>query len=58
LCPAVCDLNGALRGKRLPATRAQPALQRMLVDCKRQEMEVFARRVTDFEFHTYLETVR
>jgi glutamine synthetase len=34
-----------------------PTLQRMLVDCKRQEMEVFARRVTDFEYHTYLETV-
>ena len=32
-------------------------LQRMLVDCKRQEMEVFAQRVTDFEYHTYLETV-
>jgi glutamine synthetase len=34
-----------------------PTLQRMLVDCKRQEMEVFAQRVTDFEYHTYLETV-
>jgi hypothetical protein len=29
----------------------------VLVDCKRQEMEVFAQRVTDFEYHTYLETV-
>jgi glutamine synthetase len=34
-----------------------PTLQRMLIDCKRQEMEVFAQRVTDFEYHTYLETV-
>lgn len=34
-----------------------PTLRRMLVACKRQEMEVFAERVTDFEFHSYLETV-
>lgn len=32
-------------------------LQQMLVDCKRQEMEAFAERVTTFEYHTYLETV-
>ncbi|WP_434291220.1 glutamine synthetase family protein [Celeribacter sp. SCSIO 80788] len=32
-------------------------LQRMLTDCKRQELRVFKRRVTDFEYHTYLETV-
>ena len=34
-----------------------PTLRRMLVACKRQEMKVFAERVTDFEFHSYLETV-
>jgi glutamine synthetase len=44
--------QGALIPKML-----SPTLQRMLVDCKRQEMEVFAQRVTDFEYHTYLETV-
>ena len=32
-----------------------PTLQRMLVDCKRQELEIFAQHVTDFEYHTYLE---
>ena len=32
-------------------------LQKMLVDCKRQEMETFAEHVTDFEYHTYLEIV-
>jgi glutamine synthetase len=34
-----------------------PTLCQMLVACKRQEMKVFAEQVTDFEFHTYLETV-
>ena len=34
-----------------------PTLQKMLVQCKRQELDVFARRVTDFEHQTYLETV-
>jgi glutamine synthetase len=44
------------RGPMVP-DMLSPTLQRMLVDCKRQEMEVFAQRVTDFEYHTYLETV-
>lgn len=44
--------NGQVIPRALSAT-----LQRMLVDCKRQEMEIFARRVTDFEYHTYLDTV-
>ncbi len=34
-----------------------PTLQAMLVDCKRQEMDVFAERVTDFEYYSYLEAV-
>jgi glutamine synthetase len=34
-----------------------PVLRRMLVACKRQELKVFASRVTDFEYHSYLETV-
>ena len=32
-------------------------LQRMLVQCKQQELQRFARHVTDFEYHSYLETV-
>ena len=32
-------------------------LQTMLVECKTQELKRFARHVTDFEFHSYLETV-
>jgi glutamine synthetase len=34
-----------------------PRLQRMLVDCKRQEQHRFNRHVTEFEYDTYLETV-
>ncbi|MCB1399914.1 MAG: glutamine synthetase, partial [Rhodobacteraceae bacterium] len=34
-----------------------PRLQRMLVDCKRQEQFRFTRQVTEFEYHSYLETV-
>ncbi len=34
-----------------------PVLREMLVSCKRQEMRVFTERVTDFEYHSYLETV-
>lgn len=32
-------------------------LQTMLVECKTQELKRFARHVTDFEFHSYLEIV-
>ncbi|MFD2739104.1 glutamine synthetase family protein [Sulfitobacter aestuarii] len=32
-------------------------LQTMLVECKLQELRKFARHVTDFEYHSYLETV-
>jgi glutamine synthetase len=34
-----------------------PVLRRTLVACKRQELSVFAGRVTDFEHDSYLETV-
>lgn len=34
-----------------------PRLQRMLVDCKRQEQMRFNQQVTEFEYHSYLETV-
>ena len=34
-----------------------PTLCQMLLACKRQEMKVFAEQVSDFEFHSYLETV-
>ncbi|MGB0927064.1 MAG: glutamine synthetase family protein [Pikeienuella sp.] len=34
-----------------------PALQTMLVECKTQELKRFARQVTDFEYHSYLEIV-
>lgn len=32
-------------------------LQTMLVECKTQELKRFAREVTDFEYHSYLEVV-
>jgi glutamine synthetase len=32
-------------------------LQRMFVQCKQQELRRFARQVTDFEYHSYLESV-
>lgn len=32
-------------------------LQRMLTQCKRQELARFTRHVTDFEYHSYLEVV-
>jgi glutamine synthetase len=32
-------------------------LQRMFVQCKQQELRRFARHVTDFEYHSYLEAV-
>jgi glutamine synthetase len=32
-------------------------LQRMLVECKRQELRRFSEKVTDFEYHSYLEAV-
>ena len=32
-------------------------LQTLLVDCKTQEMKRFAREVSDFEYHSYLEVV-
>jgi len=34
-----------------------PVLREMLVTCKRQELQAFSRHVTDFEYHSYLETV-
>ncbi len=34
-----------------------PVLRDMLVACKQQERSVFARLVTDYEYHSYLETV-
>ena len=34
-----------------------PVLRSALVACKRQELAVFSARVTDFEYHSYLETV-
>lgn len=44
--------NGALT-ERIFA----PVLRHILVACKKQEMAVLAGRVTDFEYHSYLETV-
>lgn len=32
-------------------------LQKMLVECKTQELKRFARQVSDFEYHSYLEVV-
>lgn len=32
-------------------------LQTMLVECKMQELQRFARQVTDFEYDSYLEVV-
>lgn len=32
-------------------------LQRMLLECKRQELRRFSENVTDFEYHSYLEVV-
>ena len=42
---------------RLAARIFAPVLRQMLVDCKRQELATFSGRVTDFEYHSYLETV-
>ncbi len=44
------------KGKHVREIYSQQ-LYRMLIDCKKQELSVFNRRVTDFEYHTYLETV-
>lgn len=71
--PVVCDLNGVLRGKRLPATWheaiskfetskfARGMFSNLLVDvfsaCKRQELDTFAEIVPSSEYKAYLETV-
>ena len=71
--PATCNLNGILRGKRLPATwheaisrfKASNAVREMfsnlLVDvfsaCKRQELDTFAETVPSAEHKAYLEAV-
>lgn len=41
----------------LIARQLSPLLQGQLVECKRQEIEVFAQKVTDFEYETYLESL-
>ena len=41
----------------LIAEMFDPALRDALISCKRQEMDTFARQVSDFEIATYLETV-
>ncbi len=44
------------RGKHVPEVFSK-RLQKMLVECKAQELQRFARHVTDFEYHSYLEVV-
>jgi glutamine synthetase len=44
------------RGKRVQDIYSR-RLQTMLVQCKTQELQRFARQVTDFEYDTYLEVV-
>ncbi|NRA86309.1 MAG: glutamine synthetase, partial [Rhizobiales bacterium] len=41
----------------LIARQLSPLLQGQMVECKRQEMEVFAQKVTDFEYESYLATL-
>ncbi|MBM1816706.1 glutamine synthetase family protein [Pseudosulfitobacter pseudonitzschiae] len=44
------------RGTHVPDVFSKQ-LQTMLVECKTQELKRFARHVTDFEYHSYLEVV-
>ncbi|WP_193143141.1 glutamine synthetase family protein [Meridianimarinicoccus sp. MJW13] len=44
------------RGQHVPQVFSK-RLQKMLVECKAQELQRFARHVTDFEIHSYLEVV-
>lgn len=44
------------RGAHVPRIYAR-RLQRMFVQCKMQELRRFTRHVTDFEYHSYLESV-
>lgn len=44
------------RGKHIPEIFSR-RLQRMLLDCKKQEHREFQRHVTDLEYQTYLEVV-
>lgn len=44
------------RGAHVPDVFSRQ-LQTMLVECKTQELKRFARHVTDFEYHSYLEVV-
>lgn len=41
----------------LIARQLSPLLQGQLVECKRQEIEGFAQKVTDFEYESYLESL-
>ncbi|MGB7286552.1 MAG: glutamine synthetase family protein [Salaquimonas sp.] len=43
-------------GKHVPDIFSK-RLQKMFVECKTQELKRFAREVTDFEYHSYLEVV-
>lgn len=43
-------------GKHVPDIFSK-RLQKMFVECKTQELKRFAREVTDFEYHSYLEIV-
>ncbi len=44
------------RGKHVQGVFSK-RLQTMLVECKTQELRKFARKVSDFEYHSYLEVV-
>ena len=44
------------QGKNVPDIFSEQ-LQSMFADCKAQEQRRFARHVTDFEYHSYLEVV-
>ena len=57
LCPDWASAIEAFESCTTAASIFPPLLQRMLVDCKRQELKRFNRHVTDLEYSTYLETV-
>ncbi|WP_158966593.1 glutamine synthetase family protein [Chachezhania sediminis] len=49
-------IDAFARGKTVESIYSK-RLKRMFVQCKQQELRRFTRHVTDFEYHSYLETV-
>lgn len=51
------DAITKFESSELIARQLSPLLQGQLVECKRQEIEVFSQKVTDFEYESYLESL-